>query len=104
MEYSRKKQGTMRVRTESVPRQRLIPDQVRTAAGGLEVLVTTDAGRIEQVIPEVEVILGGIGPDLLGKAPICAGPKPRPPVRRRTRIAVRRRRFLNRFRWHDAVA
>ena len=44
-------------------------DQVRAVSGGLEVVVTTDAGRIEQVIPEVEVILGGIGPDLLPKAP-----------------------------------
>ena len=44
-------------------------DQVRAVSDDLEVIVTTDAGRIEQVIPEVEVILGGIGPDLLGKAP-----------------------------------
>ena len=44
-------------------------DQVRAASDDLEVIVTTDAGRIEQVIPEVEVILGGIGPDLLPRAP-----------------------------------
>ena len=44
-------------------------DKVRAAAGDLEVIVTTDAGRIEQVVPEVEVVLGGIGPGLLPKAP-----------------------------------
>ena len=44
-------------------------DQVRAVSDDLEVIVTTDAGRIEQVIPEVEVILGGIGPDLLPRAP-----------------------------------
>ena len=44
-------------------------DKVRAAAGDFEVIVTTDADRIEQVIPDVEVVLGGIGPDLLRKAP-----------------------------------
>ena len=44
-------------------------DRVRAAAGDFEVIVTTDADRIEQVIPDVEVVLGGIGPGLLPKAP-----------------------------------
>ena len=48
---------------------------VRKLAGNLDFPAVTP-GRIEQVIPEVEVILGGIGPDLLGKARrICAGSK-----------------------------
>ncbi len=44
-------------------------DRVRAAAGDLEVIVTTDADRIEQVIPDVQVVLGDIGADLLRKAP-----------------------------------
>ena len=55
-------------------------DKVRAAAGDFEVIVTTDADRIEQVIPDVEVVLGGIGPGLLPKPRICAGFRARPPA------------------------